>query len=56
MCLICIEWQANRMTNQEALRAVGEQTLNEKIGKEHSEFLTEALERLIAIEKSGKID
>lgn len=45
MCLICIEWEKEKLTNHEALRAVGEISMfsKDEKQKEHLEELTDKI-------------
>lgn len=49
MCIICIEWQAGRMTSFEAGRALTESVIATS-SEEELEHLQEVLEKLIADE------
>jgi hypothetical protein len=44
MCIICVELDKERMTKNEALRAIGELSMSDKNDTEHLEELKSSLE------------
>jgi hypothetical protein len=48
MCLICVEWEKQRMTSKEAMKAIGESLLHSN--KVHTEHLIDLSEKIISSE------